>query len=279
MLYSTCLETNLPVKEVIDRHLKRVQETFPNEIIGVFLVGSQNYHLNTPESDVDTRALVLPTFQEIALNKEPVSKELRFEDGGHCAVRDVRLVFREFLKQNPNCLEILCTSYYLLNEKYAGDFYPVLQHANAIAWFNPRAFVKSVHGMICSNEKKLLNMLTPANQSDADASSLVKPLVTIMRMADMLEGYIKGRPFSWCLTPSDCAELLLLKTNPGITAGYVYNSLAQTMSEVSNLLSRADQECPDVIDDRIPTFLDATLINLVSLAVSSDPDYKEAPHE
>lgn len=279
MLYSTCLETNSPVKEAMDRHLKRVQETFPNEIIGVFLVGSQNYHLNTPESDVDTRALVLPTFQEIALNKEPVSKELSFEDGGKCVVRDARLVFRELLKQNPNCLEILCTSYYLLNEKYAGDFYPVLQHANQIARYCPRLFVKSVHGMICSNEKKLLNMLAPAHQSDADASSLVKPLVTIMRMADMLEGYIKGRPFSWRLTPSNCAELLLLKTNPGITAGYVYNSLAQTMAEISDLLNRADQECPDVIDDRIPTFLDATLINLVSLAISTDPVYKEAPHE
>lgn len=279
MLYSTCLETNSPVKEAIDRHLKRVQETFPNEIIGVFLVGSQNYHLNTPESDVDTRALVLPTFQEIALNKEPVSKELRFEDGGHCIVRDVRLVFRELLKQNPNCLEILCTSYYLLNEKYAGDFYPVLQHGNQIARYCPRLFVKSVYGMICSNVQKLRSTLSAVHKEAVYTPTLTKPLVTIIRMVDMLEAYMKGCPFSGCLTPSNLVDLLHLKKTPTIGSGYIHNSLESLTCAARDMVCRADKEFADVIDDRIPTFLDATLINLVSLAISTDPVYKEAPHE
>lgn len=276
MIYSTCLETNTPVKAAMDLHLQCVQSSFPNEIIGVFLHGSQNYHLNTPESDVDTRALVLPTFEEIALNKAPVSQELCFDDGGRCVVRDVRLVFREFLKQNPDSLEILCTHYHILNEKYAGDFYPVLQHADQIARYDPRSFVKSLYGMICSNERKLSNTLSTAYDRGLKAPALTKPLSTVCRLVDMLDAYVNGKPFSFCLVPPDWPDLLRLKASPGVTARYIYENLVGCMEAARNLIAHADEEFSGVIDDRIPTFLDATLINLVGHAISADSTFKEA---
>lgn len=278
MLYSTCLETNHPVKEAMDRHLKRVQEVLPNEIVGVFLVGSQNYHLNTPESDVDTRVLVLPTFEQIALNKEPISKELSFEDGGKCVVRDVRLVFHEFLKQNPNCLEILCTSYYILNEKYAGDFYPVLQHADQIARYAPYTFCRSLYGMISSNENRLSRTIATAYRCGLKAPELIKPLVGICRLVDMFDSYVNGRPFSSCLTPPNWPDLLRLKTFPGITAGYVSETLAGCMAAARSLFDRAGREYSDVIDDRVPALLNAALVNLVGLAVSTDPVFLGGTH-
>lgn len=279
MIFSPALEYDPSVRAAMGRHLDRVRSEYPNEIVGVFLVGSQNYGLATEQSGVDTRALIMPIFEQIALNKEPVSKELSFEDGGKCVVRDVRLVFREFLRQNPNCLEILCTSYYILNEKYAGNFYPVLQHANQIARYCPRLFIKSVYGMICSNAQKLRSALSAAHKEAVYTPTLTKPLVAIIRMVDMLEAYMKDRPFFDCLMPSDPVDLLRLKNTPTIGSGYIYNSLESLTCAARDLVCRADKEFAGVIDERIPTFLDATLINLVSLAVSSDPDYKEAPHE
>lgn len=279
MILSPALESDPSVRVAMERHLDRVRSEYPNEIVGVFLVGSQNYGLATEQSDVDTRALVLPTFQQIALNKEPVSKELSFEDGGKCVVRDVRLVFRELLKQNPNCLEILCTSYYILNEKYAGYFYSVLQHANQIARYCPRLFVKSVYGMICSNAQKLRSALSAAHKEAVYTPTLTKPLVAIIRMVDMLEAYMKDCPFSGCLMPSDPVDLLRLKHTPAIGSGYIYNSLESLTCAARDLVCRADKEFAGVIDDRIPIFLDATLINLLRLSISSDPTYKEAPHE
>ena len=47
-------------------------------VFGVFLVGSQNYGLDDENSDVDTRAVVLPTLYELATNKPPVSTTLMF---------------------------------------------------------------------------------------------------------------------------------------------------------------------------------------------------------
>jgi hypothetical protein len=167
----------------------------------------------------------------------------------------------------------------LLNEKYAGDFYPVLQHANQIARYCPRLFAKSVYGMICSNVQKLRSTLSAAHKEAVYTPTLTKPLVAIIRMVDMLEAYMKGCPFSGCLTPSNLVDLLHLKKTPTIGSGYIYNSLESLTCAARDLVCRADKEFAGVIDDRIPTFLDATLINLVSLAISSDPDYKEAPHE
>ena len=43
-------------------------------IIGCYLIGSQNYQLDDEQSDIDTIVLVVPTLRDIALNKKPISK-------------------------------------------------------------------------------------------------------------------------------------------------------------------------------------------------------------
>ena len=53
--------------------LKYVEEDY---VFGVFLVGSQNYGLATSDSDVDTKAVVLPTLKDLAFNAQPVSTTL-----------------------------------------------------------------------------------------------------------------------------------------------------------------------------------------------------------
>jgi hypothetical protein len=44
-----------------------------DQIVGIFLQGSQNYGLDTPLSDVDTKLIVVPSFKDIAMNRKPVS--------------------------------------------------------------------------------------------------------------------------------------------------------------------------------------------------------------
>lgn len=65
-------------------HLSYYREHYSNEWIGIFLVGSQNYRLDHENSDVDSRLLVLPTFEEIVLNKPPFSKDITLPNGEHC---------------------------------------------------------------------------------------------------------------------------------------------------------------------------------------------------
>lgn len=53
------------------------------EIVGIFLQGSQNYELAYENSDIDTKAIVLPKFNDFVLNKHPVSTTLVLDNNEH----------------------------------------------------------------------------------------------------------------------------------------------------------------------------------------------------
>ena len=81
-------------------------------IIGTFLHGSQNYNLDTEESDVDTVSIYVPTV-DFAIVNSPKNHQLVMEDGSneHCTIKDIRNYINELLKSNPNAIELLYTKY------------------------------------------------------------------------------------------------------------------------------------------------------------------------
>ena len=78
------------------------------QLLGIFLYGSQNYGCETEESDVDTKAIYIPTFEELCFD-DPVSKEIQLKNDEHCEIKDIREMVKNFQKQNINFLEILFT--------------------------------------------------------------------------------------------------------------------------------------------------------------------------
>lgn len=91
-------------------------------IMGVFLYGSQNYNLATENSDVDAKAIYIPSLAEIAADKKPISKEFELENGAHIEVKDIRLMCRMWKKQNINFVEILFTDYCVINPMYLEEW-------------------------------------------------------------------------------------------------------------------------------------------------------------
>ena len=91
-------------------HYKEASDYFDdNQIVGCFLQGSQNYQLDLPSSDVDTKLIVVPSFKDIALNRKPVSTTHIRANEEHTDFKDIRLYMETFRKQNLNFLEILFT--------------------------------------------------------------------------------------------------------------------------------------------------------------------------
>ena len=62
------------IEEALQEHKQAVLDAgFPEEsILGVFLYGSQNYDLAHENSDVDTKAIYIPTIEECIFEKEEV---------------------------------------------------------------------------------------------------------------------------------------------------------------------------------------------------------------
>ena len=92
------------VREHYDESLKHFSE---ERIVGCFLQGSQNNGLDYEGSDVDTKLIIVPSFEDICLNKKPVSTTLIRANDEHIDFKDIRLYIKTFRQQNPNFLEIL----------------------------------------------------------------------------------------------------------------------------------------------------------------------------
>ena len=96
----------------IDARLKsdyELLEAEGYEVVGVFLQGSQNYKLDNEQSDIDTKAIVLPTFDDFIDNRPAVSTKLIVGNNEQMDVKDIRVMFEVLKKSNINFLEILFT--------------------------------------------------------------------------------------------------------------------------------------------------------------------------
>ena len=109
----------MTVMDRVKEHYNEALAYFPEDrIVGIFLQGSQNYGLATPQSDVDTKLIVTPTFKDIAMNRKPVSTTHIRANEEHIDFKDIRLYIQTFRKQNLNFLEILYTDFAIVNPIY-----------------------------------------------------------------------------------------------------------------------------------------------------------------
>ncbi len=123
-------------------------------ILNIALYGSQNYNLDTPKSDIDVKAIYIPSLTEAILNKKRLSKELHNEKGEHCELKDIREMCDMYKKQNINFLETLFTEYRWDNPKYNTINSMLKSKAEDIARYNPYYGIKSICGQILNTIKQ-----------------------------------------------------------------------------------------------------------------------------
>ena len=113
-------------------------------IIGTFLHGSQNYNLDTAESDVDTVSIYVPTV-DFAIVNSPKNHQLIIDDGSneHCTIKDIRNYTNELLRSNPNAIELLYTKYSI----YIWDFKYFIANREKFLKYNPSSFFNAANGL------------------------------------------------------------------------------------------------------------------------------------
>jgi hypothetical protein len=189
--------------ERVQEHLLEAQTLFPEDrIVGLFLQGSQNYGLDLPTSDVDTKLIVVPTFKDIALNKKPVSTTHVRANDEHIDLKDIRLYIETFRKQNLNFLEILFTDYFAVNPLYLDQWSRLVEAREAIARMNPHRAVKSMKGIAMEKfhamEHPYPTKLDLIEKYGFDG----KQVHHLIRVDDYLTRYIAGEPYVDCLKPT-----------------------------------------------------------------------------
>lgn len=193
----------LVMKRVKDHYDEALQYFPEDQIVGVFLQGSQNYGLDYKGSDVDTKLIVVPSFKDICLNRKPVSTTHVRANDEHIDFKDVRLYMETFRKQNLNFLEILFTPYYIINPMYREEWDRLVAAREFIARMNPYRAVKSMKG-IALEKFHAMEHRYPTKVDIIDKYGYDgKQTSHQIRVYDYLRRYIAGEDYESCLRPTE----------------------------------------------------------------------------
>lgn len=187
------------------------------DVLGVFLQGSQNYECDYEKSDIDTKAIILPSFIDLILNKNPVSTTHIFDNNEHLDIKDMRLMHSCFLKQNINFVEILFTKYRYMNPMYSDIYQVMFDNNEYIAHYNNYTTINSIVGMIYEKEHALTHRYEGLKDKIDKYGYDNKQLHTILRLKEFLDKYIDGYKYSDCLITSQKDYLVSIKRD------YIYS--------------------------------------------------------
>lgn len=198
----------------LKRHWKEL-ETRGYTVAALMLQGSQNYGLQEYSqdywSDVDSKAIVLPTFKDFCLNKKPISTTIILDNNEHIEVKDIRIMFDMFKKENISYIELLFTKWKIINPRYKKYMNQMFAHANVIAAYSPNQFVKCIAGMAMEKRKALchpyLTLIEKIEKYGFDG----KQLSHCARLYEFLSKFYCGVPLGECYRASDIQSLVNMK--------------------------------------------------------------------
>lgn len=179
--------------------------------IYVALQGSQNYKLNYENSDIDTKAILVPTLKEISRNTRPISTTYVRSNNEHIDFKDIRLIFNCYRKQNINFIETLFSTQWWGDSYYLPEIGKLRYEAANIAYYDRDAAIRCMAGMAYEKYHALYKPY-PAQVEDIEKFGYApKQLHHLVRLVEFMERYIKGVPYAECLISEQREYLIELK--------------------------------------------------------------------
>jgi len=169
--------------------------------------GSQNYDLDNALSDVDTKLLLMPTFNDLALNQQAVSTTHVLKNNEHMDLKDVRLFVPTLRKQNVNFVEMLFTDFYFVNSLYEEEWMKLVAAREQVARFSPNRTVMAMRGIACNKYKVFNNKVSEGFREDLGYDP--KQVYQMGRVVEFVHRYVKGEESYAELLKSQQRDLLL----------------------------------------------------------------------
>ena len=194
-------KTKEDVMARVQEHYDVAVKLYGERVLGVFLQGSWNYGfaLCDEQSDVDTKCIVLPTFEDFCLGRKMVSTTHVLENGEHLDAKDLRLYMDCFKKQNINFVEILFTEFKVVNPKYEAQWTKLVEAREQISRYNMRAALNCMTGMVYEKDKALTHPYPTLVEKLEKYGYDGKQLSHAFRMYYFMGKYLAGAPYKVCL--------------------------------------------------------------------------------
>lgn len=225
---------------------KKILESQGYTVAYICIYGSQNYGLDINideyQSDIDMKAIVIPTLDDLVRNSKPVSTVIETE-WGQCDLKDIRTYFQTLLKANPAYIETLFTDYYVIDEKFVSEFYQIFLLSEKLVRTLSAQLIRSMYGMMCEKQKALCHPYPTTAHKIEKFGYDGKQAHHIVRLYLMMTDYfhLKHHDFSYCMYPHTMHHdmLISLKLNE--------YSLDEVNIIVSNVMAKAKAFKDDIL--------------------------------
>lgn len=255
----------------VREHLEEAFERFPEDrVVGIFLQGSQNYGLATPNSDVDTKLIVTPTFRDIAMNRKPVSTTHIRANEEHIDFKDIRLYIQTFRKQNLNFLEILYTDFAIVNPIYEKQWNRLVESREAITHFNPYRSVQSMKGIALEKYHAMEHEYPSKIEVLKKYGYDPKQLHHLVRVEDYLGRYINGESYESCLDPGPMKQELIEIKMGKYSLADARSIADKAKAHVEEMAEYAYSIYPNEEDQEVNELLDDVQYEIMRIAVKGE---------
>ena len=255
-----------------ERIMKRVREHYEEacslgkEVVAIFLQGSQNYRLDEYSdeymSDIDTKCIILPTLDDIVNSKSPYSSTHVCANNEHIDIKDIRVMFEMFKKQNNAYVELLFTKYYYINPKYEKLVMELKMLAESISRMHPNQALRCMAGTSAEKYKALEhpypNTMEKINKFGYDP----KQLHHILRLNDFMKRFIAGESYENCLVPKHIGYLM--KVKKGFYDLTEARRLAYETDQENKRLKEENITIPEFIDQETLKALDDLKVKFIT---------------
>lgn len=196
---------NNQITQALQRYHDRVSHS--REVMFTALYGSQNYGLDTPESDVDAYCVTVPSRHELIFGcpsgENPVKNTPSSSycyDTGKVTVKDVRQMMDAYVKQSINFCETLFTPHIIINPRYAAEVAELRAHAEKIASADLYQQLRTTEGML---QSQMMKTYVPIAPTIADSPTRMKHLTRAMHCWQFLQRRSKGATFADALVEDE----------------------------------------------------------------------------
>jgi hypothetical protein len=236
------------------RTQKKVLESQGYKVCYIAVYGSQNYNLDiyTEEykSDIDMKAIIIPTLDDLITNSKPISIAVDTE-WGQCDVKDIRIFFETLLKSNPAYVETLFTDYYIIDFDFVDKFAEIFSLRDDLIYTLRAQYIRAIYGMMLEKQKAMKHPYPSIIHKIEKFGYDGKQIHHINRLWFMMQDYfVNSKPLKKCFTPNEneIQFLLDLKINKypmdfaeGLAEGIIHNA-KQLKDEV---LQQIDEKTMD----------------------------------
>lgn len=275
------LEKYNRVRKRLKEHLdEALQNPKIHDWFMIAVNGSYNYNMDTPQSDIDSKLLVIPSLEQLVNGKSLNYLHCMSDNGEHVEVKDIRHYFATMLKQNINFVETLYAQVWIVNPVYMRLFHYLFEMRDVISGCNPIATIHCIQGTAYQKYKQMLQS-SPARAADIENYGFDrKSLHHLVRCVFFGEYYMEGTSYQECLQNNDVPNIrrmiMNLKTTTVLNREQAINIAEDMLNEfdkkVDSYLTtiKPFQKDFSALSAQVKDFLDTLAFEIIKQSIAKE---------